>query len=98
MWLGYIGRGLAIAYEIATTGHGLDGAEPGGSTALTGVRWYATDLALLESLMFRAAGPRSDEQICFDQPISGTVRRTPNAEPQASGAAQRALLTSAIRR
>ena len=49
---------------------------------MTGVRWYATDLALLESLMFRAAGPRSDEQICFDQPISGLYDELQTRNPR----------------
>ena len=69
VWLNYLDKALSIAYEVAEHGDRNTG-DLGVSEAVTGVRWYATDLALLDALVFRAAGLRKDEAICFDQELS----------------------------
>jgi hypothetical protein len=68
-WLNYLEKGLSVAYELAERGNQSTG-ELGVSESVTGVRWYATDLALLTALIYRAAGRRKDEVICFDLELS----------------------------
>ena len=68
-WLNYIDRGLSVAYELHDHGD-QDLGELGVSQAVTGVRWYATDLALLDALLYRAAGLRDDERVCFDAELA----------------------------
>jgi hypothetical protein len=69
-WLNYIDKGLSVAYELSEHGD-QDLGELGVSDAVTGVRWYATDLSLLGALLFRAAGLRSDERVCYDPELAG---------------------------
>lgn len=68
-WLNYLEKGLVVAHEL----HQKGDKSPGSfevSEAVTAVRWYATDLALLLTLVYRAAGRRQDERACYDQELS----------------------------
>jgi hypothetical protein len=69
VWLNYLDKGLSIAYELSQNGE-IDNGSFGVSDAVTGVRWYATDLAVLDALVYRATGRRQDESACFDQELS----------------------------
>jgi hypothetical protein len=70
-WLNYIEKGLFVAYALAQNGGEDDDYDGlGVSSRATGVRWYASDVALLDALVYRAAGLRDDENVCFDQGLS----------------------------
>jgi hypothetical protein len=68
VWLNYIDKGLAVAYERSERGDQGTGAL-GVSDAVTGARWYATDLALLDALLYRASGLRGPDEVCQDEEL-----------------------------
>ena len=50
---------------------------------MTGVRLYATDVALLQSRIFRAAGRvKRERAACFDQALSDLYDATASALPK----------------
>lgn len=80
-WLNYIDRGLSLAYEMAQSG-AKETRDLGVSESVTGVRWYATDLSLLDSLVYRAAGRRRLETICYDVELSGLCDELEKSHPK----------------
>ncbi len=65
--LAYIEKALEVTYEMSQNG---DPDDHPITTRVTGGRLYAVELDRLMSLIFRAAGKRGDEEVCFDQEIS----------------------------
>lgn len=79
--LRYIDRTLDVAFRMAT---GPD-PNPGRddiSTQVIGVRVYVTELGLLQSLLYRAAGERSDEQECADAALGALYRELEKRYPE----------------
>lgn len=73
-YLAYVEKGLMLARRLQDSALDFeDDSEI--STPQASVRWYAIELAQLESLMFRAAGLRGDEKVCYDAEIEELYQR-----------------------
>ena len=83
MWLNYVDKGLQVAYDMSQSADATDNAPPTQvSTRVTAVRWYATDLALLMALIYKAAGLLAADQICRDADLANLHDEMEKMHPQ----------------
>jgi hypothetical protein len=68
-----------FVYDMSQNGDTLDEPIP---TRTTGARLYGQEFSTFTSLVFRAAGRRGDERLCFDQEISDLSDEMEDAYPK----------------